>query len=140
MVSIDPKGYYHYPYRRKGAVAPAGGGDRQALWGTGEIPSALTPGRIGTSSPELGVPVTFAQISEFTALCEVSSSEAGYQPELSFGSHIFQDLVEAEIFYAAILEGESTLAFQPRILDGPPQPFAWYLFRLRGYGGLYCGI
>ena len=120
VVSIDPKGYYHYPYRRKGAVARLVGEIGRHYGGQGKSLLLLTPGRIGTSSPELGVPVTFAQISEFTALCEVSSSEAGYQPELSFGSHIFQDLVEAEIFYAAILEGESTLAFQPRILDGRP--------------------
>ena len=69
----------------------------------------IVPGRIGTSSPELGVPTTFADISEFEAVCEVEEKEAGYNPELSYGSHIFQDLVEAEILYTAIFNNEKTM-------------------------------
>ena len=39
-------------------------------------------------------------------------------PELSFGSHFFQDIVESGIFYAAIFEGEEGVSFRPeRILD-----------------------
>jgi hypothetical protein len=76
----------------------------------------IVPGRIGTSSPELGVTVTYAQISQFRAICEVSSQTAGYQPELSFGSHMFQDLVEAEIFYGAIFEDSRTRLYQPELL------------------------
>ncbi len=37
-------------------------------------------------------------------------------PELSYGSHIFQDMVEAEILYAAIFESECTLSFKPEVL------------------------
>lgn len=70
----------------------------------------MVPGRIGTSSPELGVPTTFADISEFEAICEIEEKKAGYNPELSYGSHIFQDLVEAEILYTAIFSNEKTLA------------------------------
>ncbi|MBP3311281.1 MAG: hypothetical protein J6L72_03485, partial [Butyricicoccus sp.] len=32
-------------------------------------------------------------------------------PELSFGSHMFQDLVEADIFYTAVFENEKTPCF-----------------------------
>jgi hypothetical protein len=32
-------------------------------------------------------------------------------PELSFGSHMFQDLVEAEIYYGALFENEKNLEF-----------------------------
>ena len=76
----------------------------------------IVPGRIGTSSPELGVPSSFADISEFNTIIEVSETEAGYMPELSYGSHIFQDLVEAEILYSAVFEGASTLVFQEQAL------------------------
>ena len=62
----------------------------------------MTPGRIGTSSPELGVPVAFGDISNFSIICEVADNRVGYMPELSYGSHMFQDLVEAEIIYCAI--------------------------------------
>ncbi|WP_026497863.1 hypothetical protein [Butyrivibrio sp. WCD2001] len=33
--------------------------------------------------------------------------------ELSYGSHIFQDLVEADILYTAVFANEKTLAFAP---------------------------
>ena len=40
-------------------------------------------------------------------------------PELSYGSHIFQDLVEAGILYTAVFEGDSTLRYRPQLLtDG----------------------
>ena len=80
----------------------------------------IVPGRVGTSSPELGVPTTFSDISEFEVICEVSESGAGYQPELSYGSHIFQDLVEADILYTAVFEDERTLQYHPEYLRQLP--------------------
>ena len=71
----------------------------------------IVPGRIGTSSPELGIPVVFADISHFSAILEESYSEVGYMPELSFGSHMFQDLVEAEIYYGALFENDKKIEF-----------------------------
>lgn len=83
----------------------------------------MTPGRIGTSSPELGVPVTFRNISNFSAICEVSDDRAGYRPELSYGSHMFQDLVEAEILYGAIFGNEKTLRYEPELFRDIPDLF-----------------
>jgi hypothetical protein len=37
-------------------------------------------------------------------------------PELSYGSHFFQDLVEAGIFYVALFDGEPGVAFHPGLL------------------------
>ena len=37
-------------------------------------------------------------------------------PELSYGSHFFQDLVESGIFYAAIFDGQEGVVFNPGIL------------------------
>ena len=73
-------------------------------------------GRIGTSSPELGVPTAFSDISSFEAICEIAESKAGYNPELSYGSHIFQDLVEAQILYTAVFADKKTLHFHPELL------------------------
>ena len=78
----------------------------------------MVPGRIGTTSPELGVPTAFADISEFEAICEIANSEAGYNPELSYGSHFFQDLVESGILYNAIFENEKTKVFNGGLLSG----------------------
>ena len=37
-------------------------------------------------------------------------------PELSYGSHFFQDLVEAGILYSAVFKDETTPAFAPERL------------------------
>ena len=78
----------------------------------------IVPGRVGTTSPELGVPTAFSDISAYEIICETEESKAGYNPELSYGSHIFQDLVEAEILYTAVFHGEKTLHFSPEKLSG----------------------
>lgn len=34
-------------------------------------------------------------------------------PELSYGSHFFQDIVETEIFYVAVFDGYNDVIFNP---------------------------
>ena len=76
------------------------------------------PGRWGTTTASLGVPVHFSELCNMKVICEISSKQAGLMPELSFGSHFFQDIVESDIFYAAIFEGAADVIFRPeRILD-----------------------
>lgn len=77
----------------------------------------MGPGRWGTSTPELGVPISFAEISNITALCEVAYTTGSLMPELSFGSHFFQDLVEADIFYLALFPGKKGVYFDKEWLD-----------------------
>ena len=72
------------------------------------------------------MPSVFADISQFDAIFEVSERRAGYVPELSYGSHIFQDLVEAGILYTAIFEGASTLHFRPEVLRAMPNALGRY--------------
>ncbi|MCK4502659.1 MAG: phosphoenolpyruvate synthase, partial [Desulfuromonadales bacterium] len=62
----------------------------------------LGPGRWGTTTPSLGVPISFSEINNITVLVEVAFTSGDLMPELSFGSHFFQDLVEADIFYLAL--------------------------------------
>ena len=117
IVMIDPVGYYNMPYKDKYMVAQAVGKLNWAMRGKDKKMLLMSPGRIGTSSPELGVPALFSDISEFDAICEISDSRAGYNPELSYGSHFFQDLVEAGILYNAIFENEKTLHYHPELLE-----------------------
>ncbi len=71
-----------------------------------ETPAMLIgPGRWGTTTPSLGVCVNFFEINNFTFLIETSLPEKGFMPEFSFGTHFFQDIVEADIFYAGITPG-----------------------------------
>ena len=115
VIQIEPKLYYEYPYGKKHQVAEAVGRINRYYKGSGKNLLLMTPGRVGTSSPELGVPVTFADISAVCGICEVSDSRAGYMPELSYGSHMFQDMVEAEIFYSALWEDKRKLAYDPEL-------------------------
>jgi hypothetical protein len=62
------------------------------------------------------LPVTFAEICNFKVVCEVSYKDAGYMPELSFGRHFFNDLVETGIFYASIFEDNNTIKFNADFL------------------------
>jgi hypothetical protein len=111
VVRIDPKLYYEYPYNQKPVVARVVGQVNQSYKKSNKVVMLLVPGRIGTSSPELGVPVKFAEICNMSIACEVAYEGAGYLPELSFGSHFFQDLVEADIFYASIFEKKGTTSY-----------------------------
>ena len=118
VVYIDPIGYYEMPYRRKFEIKTALSEVNWHYRGQGKRMLLLTPGRICTSSAELGVPSGFSDISEFSVIGEISESSVGYIPELSYGSHIFQDLVEAGILYTAVFEKESTVAWSPELLAG----------------------
>jgi hypothetical protein len=48
------------------------------------------------------VPVGFHEISNAAVLVEMAYESASLMPELSFGTHFFQDLVETDIFYVAL--------------------------------------
>lgn len=120
IVYVDPIAYYNLPYNEKNSVAKAVGSFNWKYRGSGKHMMLIVPGRIGTSSQELGVPTTFADISEFEVICEVAESGAGYNPELSYGSHIFQDLVEAQILYTAVFEGKQTKEYHPEKLTKLP--------------------
>ena len=62
----------------------------------------IGPGRWGTSSPELGVPVNFADISRVSVLCEVVTMRKGLVPDVSLGTHFLNELVEMDMLYLAL--------------------------------------
>ena len=117
ILYVDPVAYYNLAYVDKPTVARVIGNINWKYRNQGKHMMLMVPGRIGTSSPELGVPTSFSDISEFDVICEMEEKGAGYNPELSYGSHIFQDLVEAEILYTAIFANEKTVQFHPEKLQ-----------------------
>lgn len=121
IVWVDPQAYYEYPYKKKPDVGRVVGKVNHYLEDSEEKALLLAPGRIGTSSPELGVPVAYADISSFGAICEVAYGKVGYRPELSYGSHMFQNLVEADVYYGAINENSKTRIYRPEMLREFPE-------------------
>lgn len=60
----------------------------------------IGPGRWGSVNADLGIPVTFGDLYHACALVEVVSERFAIEP--SYGTHFFQDLVEAHIFTLAL--------------------------------------
>ena len=123
VIQIDPVAYYNCPHNLKPQAAAAVRELNLYYQDTGKNVLLMAPGRLGTSSPELGVPVTFAAISGFRGICELSDNRAGYMPELSYGSHLFQDLVEADIFYSAVWNDRRTPVYEEHFFQDLPDRF-----------------
>jgi hypothetical protein len=58
----------------------------------------MGPGRWGSSNMDLGLKVTYADIHNTSVLAEIALSRGNGTPELSYGTHFFQNLVEARIY------------------------------------------
>ena len=103
VVYVVPSVYGQLPLSDRHQVARLIG-QIMRMRGTGAEKSILLmgPGRWGTTSPELGVPVRFAEISNAAILCEMVTMHEGLVPDVSLGTHFFSDLVETDILYLAI--------------------------------------
>lgn len=72
----------------------------------------MGPGRWGSRGDiKLGVGVTYSDISNTAVLIEVARKKGNYVPELSFGTHFFQDLVEASIRYLPLYPDDEGIIF-----------------------------
>jgi len=81
----------------------------------------IGPGRWGSRGDiKLGVPVTYSDISNTAMLIEVARQKGNYLPELSFGTHFFQDLVEGAIPYLPLYPDDPLAAFHESFLQGAP--------------------
>jgi hypothetical protein len=80
----------------------------------------MGPGRWGTTTPSLGVPVSFAEINNTDVLVEIAYEGGNLMPELSFGTHFFHDLVENSIFYAALFPQKNGVVFNEKLLREIP--------------------
>jgi predicted nucleotidyltransferase len=57
-------------------------------------------------------------------LIEIARKRGNYVPDLSFGTHFFQDLVEASIRYLPLFPDDPDIAFQERFLRESPNILA----------------
>ncbi|MDP1990776.1 MAG: PEP/pyruvate-binding domain-containing protein [Syntrophales bacterium] len=80
----------------------------------------MGPGRWGSSNIELGVNVTYADINNTAVLVEMAREEAGQVPEVSYGTHFFLDLVEAQIIYLPVYPGDLEAEFNGGVFENLP--------------------
>jgi pyruvate,water dikinase len=117
IVYVDPKGYYNLT-------------EHTDLISVGKAVSRLNeilprkrfiligPGRWGSRGEiKLGVRVTYSDICHTAMLVEIAEPHGPYQPDPSFGTHFFQDLVEAQIRYLPLFPDESGEVFNYGLFD-----------------------
>jgi hypothetical protein len=128
VVYVDPRAYDGLP-----TVAEK----HRVGWGVGQLNRRLAakryvlmgPGRWGSNDINLGVRVSYADINSTRLLVEIAFARDGYTPEVSHGTHFFQDLVEADIAImplypdndGSLLQEELLLRSRNSIADIDPQ-------------------
>ena len=72
----------------------------------------LGPGRWGTTSPHLGIPVNFGDINHVSVLCEIVAMHENLVPDVSLGTHFLNEIVERNILYLALFpkQGENFMS------------------------------
>ena len=80
----------------------------------------MGPGRWGSSNIDLGVNVSYADINHTSVLVEIAREEAGQVPEVSYGTHFFLDLVEAQIIYIPVYPNDPESHFNHDFFGNTP--------------------
>jgi len=112
VIFVDPKEYAELSLSEKYSVARLIGKLNRTIVDQEKMPTLLLgPGRWGTRTPAMGVPVTFSEINHIAAIAEISYQDGNLIPDLSFGTHFFHDLVETKIFYFAVYPEDPTVIF-----------------------------
>jgi pyruvate,water dikinase len=85
---------------------------------------AIGPGRWGSSNIDLGVNVSYSDIDNVAVLVEAAGEKAGHEPEVSFGTHFFQDMVGGDIIYLPVYPDNPASEFNSRFFDQTPNALA----------------
>lgn len=110
IVFVDPEKYYQIPdTSTRSELSRAIGHLNKRL--ENEVFILMGPGRWGSANMELGVPVSYADIYNTRVLIEMAIVKDGHSPELSYGTHFFQDLVESGIYSLPLRIGEENGSF-----------------------------
>jgi pyruvate, water dikinase len=118
IVYVDPEGYSHLPDETTMRDVGRAVGRLNKLLPKRQF-ILMGPGRWGSRGDiKLGVPVTYSDINNSAMLIEVARQKGNYLPDLSFGTHFFQDLVEASIRYLPLYPDDPKNAFKEPFFRG----------------------
>jgi len=121
VIYVRPSLYCRAPLARRYEIARLVGHLNGMLDNQeGTTTMLIGPGRWGTTTPSLGVPVSFAEINNTNVLVEMAYEGGNLMPELSFGTHFFHDLVENSIFYVALFPQKPGVIFNEDFLRALP--------------------
>ena len=137
VIYVAPSVYGQLPVNERYAVArlvgraahlemPAGGGELMLLG----------PGRWGTTTPSLGVPVSFAEINRVGVLCEIVAMREDLVPDVSLGTHFFSEMVEMDVLYLALFPNREDSVLRRDFFEGEPNRLAELLPEATRYEGV----
>ena len=120
IVYVDPERYSELPTREDLlAVGHAVGRLNKILPKRRFI--LMGPGRWGSRGDvKLGVSITYSEINRTAVLIEIARRKGNYTPDLSFGTHFFQDLLEGQIRYLPLYPDDEGIQFNEFFLRGAP--------------------
>jgi len=104
FIYVVPEVYSKLPIQERYEIARLLGRINRALReknGEG-VTMLLGPGRWGTNSPSLGIPVSFSDINGVSILCEIVTMRENLIPDVSLGTHFLNELVEMDMLYLAL--------------------------------------
>lgn len=87
----------------------------------------IGPGRWGSSHIDLGVNVHYADINNTSVLVEIAREEYGQIPDVSYGTHFFQDLVESQIMYLPVFPNDAAAQFNSDFFANAPNCLTQFL-------------
>ncbi len=119
IVYVDPKAYDLLPtYEQKMRIASAVNLINKTL--SEKRYALMGPGRWGSNDINLGVRVTYSNINKTRVLVEIAFAKNGSTPEVSYGTHFFQDLVEADIAIVPLYPDDPESIFNEAFLLTSP--------------------
>lgn len=80
----------------------------------------MGPGRWGSANIDLGIKVGYADIDNTSVLVEIAREEGGHVPEVSYGTHFFQDIVEDQVIYLPVYPDDPQCEFNTAFFEDAP--------------------
>ena len=133
FIYVVPARYAELSWPQRYEVARLLGRLNQTMPQDGQTIMLLGPGRWGTESPDLGVPVHFAEINRVSVLCEIVTMRENLVPDVSLGTHFLNELIEMNVLYLALFPRQQQnelnerffLESPNRLLEALPQATRW---------------
>ena len=121
LIYVVPALYGELPVRDRYDVAALLGRVNRALPPPERQTAVLLgPGRWGTGSPSLGIPVAFSDVNHVSVLCEIVAMHKDLIPDVSLGTHFLNELVEMDMLYVALFPNQGENYLNEALLRGAP--------------------
>jgi hypothetical protein len=121
FIYVVPEVYGHLPLQQRHEVARLIGQINHATAAREAATIMLIgPGRWGTSSPSLGIPVSFADINQVSVLCEIVAMREDLVPDVSLGTHFLSELVEMDMLYLALFPKQGENYIRSKFFEESP--------------------